>query len=168
MHNMDSIDKILASIGEEEKDIFDLPEGHFGRFESRISHSRGVRTIHALSCVSIAAVAAIVALFVIFHVSTSKLKDYDNLDYFAGVTQTPEAVYNSYLAQISEVQKTIESRPDASYWMDTFEQIADENVSLLSTLPEELEINEAYRIVIDHYSMLLKDVYDFQEVILGL
>jgi len=164
MGNTDNIDKILSSIGDSDKDIFEIPEGHFARFEAKLPARKPNRIIPIISFASIAAAIALVVIFNFGNTSTVN----NDIDYFADVPQTAEDVYNSYISQLSEVQASLENTPEGEYWIDTFEQIASENVPLLSTLPEELPREEAYAIVSHHYSTLLSDIYDFQKIALGV
>ncbi|MBR1927840.1 MAG: hypothetical protein IJ840_08880 [Bacteroidales bacterium] len=178
MNNLEEYFKI----NREAFDVEELPEGHLERFMGRVDRSFAVaqddrRAAHVILdagkarderrgakriswatvtgwAATLAAVAAAVAAVVIF----IGQPETGHTDWFAGIGDDQAAICESYYARVSRLYELIlRGDPEGSCARD-LESIAEESVSMIDQLPEELSPEIRAEILKEYYSALLDGV----------
>ena len=128
-------------------DLYELPEGHAGRFEAKLdarlarSHRRGRFLRWTAAAAGLAAVLWLGA----------------RLNASFWLAPTPEAVYTAYLEQVGDLYRLVaaNSSDDTVDWESLLQDLTDETIPLYDQLPDELSDREKTALLKKHYGTIL-------------
>lgn len=160
--------KEYMSVHREEFDNAELPTGHEDRFEAKLDEMLAVRKGDVENGKShrkgvmprwITAGAAAVIAAVIFINRPAK-----KVDWFAGVTDDPVLVYQTYAEKVGEMYRNIFQKDVEGCWETTVYSIADEAVPMIDQLPEELDDASKAAIMKEYYGKLLDGLHKINKI----
>lgn len=136
----------------------ELPDGHEVRFEAKLdtmlesSRKTGhrKRLLTGIFSAMTAVAAAIVAAVIFIDRPVA-----GEVDWFAGVTDDPVAVYMAYSEKIAVMYEEIFTKDLDERWATTVGSITNENVAMIDQLPDELDDKTKAQILKEYYGELL-------------